>query len=62
MDKKFDGYKEARGFEIAMSPLFKKYPPHEKENAREWLRLCRQLTTSLQLIENTARQSLKDGR
>lgn len=60
MSKEFDGYKEARIFEGAMSPLLKTYSPEEKENARNWLAFCRTLITGLQLIEATALKSLRD--
>lgn len=60
MGKEFDGYKEARVFEGAMSPLLKTYSPYEKENAKEWLALCRMLITALQLIEAAALKSLEE--
>ena len=60
MSKEFDGYEQARLFELEMSPLLKNYPPEEKINAWEWLRLCRTLITGLKLIETTALKSLED--
>lgn len=59
MNKKFDGYKEARIFEGAVSPLLKMYPPEQTENARGWLHFCRTPITGLQLIETSALKSLK---
>ena len=60
MSKTFDGYKEAQLFEGVMSPLLKKHSPYRKENAKEWLTLCRALITGLQLIEGAALKSLKE--
>ena len=60
MSKKFDGFREARIFEGAVSPLLKTYSPEETENAREWLAFCRTLVTGLQLVEAVALKSLKE--
>lgn len=53
-----DGYKEAEKLDTAVNKLVKKHPP-TKDNAMEWLKFTRTVTTGLKIMNLEALKILR---